>query len=319
MYDEIAGQNVQYTPQNKGKKTLFTRKAQINFWGYTFITPALIIFIVFTVIPIILGLSLSFTNIGPVYSTKYEFVGLRNFRFIFRTDTAFWDGVKTIVFFALLTVPLTLTGSMLLALIIKKPIFGTKFFRGLFYLPGITSGVATAMVWSGLLNKDGTINALINTVNRILIPIFGSGIPNILLDTPGGHAIWGIIIMTLWGGLGGNMVLFLAGMNAIPDSIYEAAEVDGASRIRRFFSITLPLMKPTIFFALTLSIIGTLQMFEPLILLNVDGKTTTPVHQIYLRQRADQMGLATSQALLLFILIMIITLVMQKTNKERFF
>lgn len=309
----------QDTPQQPSKKPLFTRKGQINFWGYTFITPAIIVFVMFTILPIILTLSLSLTNMGSVISTNYDFIKLANFKYIISTDTAFWNGMKTIIMFAIITVPTTLAGSMVLALIIRKPIVGTKFFRGLFYLPGITSSVATAMVWSGLLNRDGTINGMINGINKILHPIFQSNvIPNILLDTPGGYAIWGIILMTFWGGLGGNMVLFLAGMNAIPEGIYEAAKMDGAGRIRQFFSITLPLMKPSITFALTLSLIGTMQMFEPLILLNVDGQTTTPVHQIYLRHQQN-MGLATAQSLILFVIIMVITFAMQKTNKESFF
>lgn len=311
--------NVNQNQQKPLKKPLLSRKGQVNFWGYTFVTPALLVFIVFTVVPIILAISLSMTNIKAVHSTKYQFVGLNNFLFIFRTNTQFWSGMRTILLYLIVTVPLTLTGSMILALIIRKQIFGTKFFRGLFYLPGITSGVATAMVWNGMLNKDGIVNNIIDFINKGFHAIFSTNlIPNIIIDTPGGNAIWGIILMTLWGGLGGNMVLFLAGMNAIPESIYEAAEMDGASKIRRFFSITLPLMKPSLFFALTLSLIGTMQMFEPLVIMNVDGQTTTPVHQIYLNSQTH-MGLATAQSLVLFVFIMIITFAMQKTNKERFF
>lgn len=289
----------------------FSRKSQRNFWGWVFVIPAIVIFVTFTVVPIYLGITLSFTNVRNIRSfinNNYNYVAFNNFKFVFQSDHRFWLGMKNIALYTIVTVPLTLTGSMILALIVKKPIKGTKFFRGVFYLPGITSGVATAMVWSFLLNgSHGVVNILLD----------GVGLPKILLNQES-TALWGIILMTLWGALGGNMVLFLAGMNAIPDSIYEAAEVDGANRIQRFFKITLPLMRPSIFFALTLSLIGTPQMFEPVLLMG--ARTTTPVFEIYTNAMSNNMlARATSQSILLFMAIMVITFVMQRVQKENYF
>lgn len=293
-------------------KWLFTtRRGQKNLWGIIFIIPAMLIFIIFTVVPILMSFGLSLTNMRGLTLTNMKFVGLKNFEFIFKVDPLFWKAMRNIGLYTLITVPLTLTGSLLLALVIKKPILGTKFFRGLFYLPGITSGVATAMVWLYLLNGNGIINNGIRWFNDI----FNTNMPLILMNDSR-TAIWGLIFMTIWGGLGGNMVLFLAGMNAIPTNIYEAAEIDGANRRQQFFKITMPLLKPSLIFALTLSLIGSPQMFEPILIM--DANTTTPVYEIYKNALKGGLGtgLATAQSVILFFFIMIVTLVMQRVNKE---
>lgn len=303
--------------ETKFYKNLHSREGQRNFWGYAFITPSMIIFILFTVIPIILGISLSVTNAKYFDLNRVSWVGLKNFRFMFQADQQYWDGMRNIMIFAVITVPLTLTFSMILALIVKKPIFGTKFFRGLFYLPGITSGVAIAMVWAYMFDgQAGILNNMIESFNRI----FSTSIPKVLVSDRR-TALSVIIFMTLWGNLGGNMVLFLAGMNAIPTHLYEAADIDGASKFRQFFQITLPLMKPSINFALTLSLIGTMQMFEPILIMGAN--TTTPVYEIYNNATSGFAGLglgyASAQAMFLFIIIMVMTFAMQKLNKESYF
>ncbi len=293
-------------------KWLFTtRKGQKNLWGLLFIIPAITIFIIFTVVPIGMSFALSLTNMKGLKLGNLDYVGLKNFRYIFKVDPMFWKAMKNIGLYTVITVPLTLTSSLILAVIIKKQIFGTKFFRGLFYLPGITSGVATAMVWLYLLNGNGIINNGIRWFNNV----FNASMPLILMNDSR-SAIWGLILMTLWGGLGGNMVLFLAGMNAIPPTLYEAAQIDGANRVQSFFRITLPLLKPSLIFALTLSLIGSPQMFEPILIM--DANTTTPVYEIYKNAMQGGLGtgLATAQSIVLFVFIMLITMVMQRVNKE---
>ena len=293
-------------------KWLFTtRKGQKNLWGLLFIIPAITIFIIFTVVPIGMSFALSLTNMKGLKLGNLDYVGLKNFRYIFKVDPMFWKAMKNIGLYTVITVPLTLTSSLILAVIIKKQIFGTKFFRGLFYLPGITSGVATAMVWLYLLNGNGIINNGIRWFNNV----FNASMPLILMNDSR-SAIWGLILMTLWGGLGGNMVLFLAGMNAIPPTLYEAAQIDGANRVQSFFRITLHLLKPSLIFALTLSLIGSPQMFEPILIM--DANTTTPVYEIYKNAMHGGLGtgLATAQSIVLFVFIMLITMVMQRVNKE---
>ena len=303
---------VEQNPFNK--KILLTRQQRRDILGYSFISVSLIIFILFTLIPIVLALSFSFANAKNfnVNLDELDWVGFRNFRYIFKTDKNFWIGMKNILIYAVVTVPLTLTGSMILALIVKKPIKGTKIFRGLFYLPGITSGAAIAMVWLSMLSSNGIVNQMITGLNNL----FGSTIPTISINDSR-TSLWGLILMCLWGALGGNMVLYLASMNSIPSSIYEAADIDGAGRIRKFFSITLPLMKPSIIFSLTLSIIGTLQMYENIILMG--ASTTTPVYEIYKNGFGQglTMSIATSQSLILFVVIMISSGTVRLVGKER--
>lgn len=319
--DHLSRRKIPKKPRRTLKQFLVSREGQRNIYGYAFIVPAIIIFVLFTVVPIILAFQLSFTNMKGADSLNYKYVGFRNFQYLFginpftAPEPQFWLSLQNIALYTVITVPVTISLSMMLALIVKKPIVGTKFFRGLFYLPGITSGVATAMVWSYLFNgSNGVVNSLIRGFNDLV----GSDILPVILMNDSRTALNGLILMTIWGGLGGNMVLFLARMNAIPIGIYEAATIDGANRIQTFFKITLPLMKPAIFFALTLSLIGSPQMFEPVLLMNAN--TTTPVFEIY--QNALEgglgMGLATSQSIILFFVIMVVTLVMQKTNKESY-
>lgn len=295
------------------KKAYEKRKFQRNFWGWVFVAPALIAFVVFVLLPIVLSFTFSLTNYNGISFENTKFIGFDNFAFIFKSQPRFWQGMKNIGVYTLIVVPVTLTLSMILAVLIKKPIKGTKFFRGLFYLPGITSVVATAAVFSYLLSGNGVINVLIRWINDFV----GTSFRPILISSSK-TALTGIILMAIWGGLGGNMVLFLAGMNGIPTSIYEAAEIDGAGKWRIFFQMTLPLMKPSLYFALTLALIGAPQVFEPILIMNAN--TTTPVYEIYRNAvEGTQVGLGTAQSVIMFAFIMLITFVMQRANKESYF
>lgn len=298
---------------NSWKKAYEKRNFQRNFWGWVFIAPALIAFIVFVLLPIVLSFTFSLTDYNGISFENTKFIGFDNFVFIFKSQPRFWQGMKNTFIYTIVVVPVTISLSMVLALLIKKPIKGTKFFRGLFYLPGITSAVATAAVFSYLLSGNGVINIAIRWINDFL----GTSLKPILINSSE-TALTAIILMAIWGGLGGNMVLFLAGMNGIPESIYEAAEIDGAGKWRIFFQITLPLMRPSLYFALTLALIGAPQVFEPILIMNAN--TTTPVYEIYRNAVAGtQVGLGTAQSVIMFFFIMIVTVIMQRVNKESYF
>ncbi len=295
------------------KKLYEKRKFQRNFWGWVFIAPALIAFVLFVLVPIILSFTFSVTNYNGISFENMKFVNFDNYAFIFKSQPRFWKGMQNIFVYTIIVVPVTLSLSMVLALLIKKPIRGTKFFRGLFYLPGITSVVASAAVFTYLLSGGGVINTIIANINDF----FGWSIQPILINSSQ-TALTGIILMAIWGGLGGNMILFLAGMNGIPESIYEAAEIDGAGKVRIFFQITLPLMRPALYFALTLALIGAPQVFEPILIMNAN--TTTPVYEIYRNAvEGTSVGLGTAQAVIMFIVIMIVTFIMQRVSKENYF
>lgn len=289
------------------KKNKFTQKDAL---GYLFIAPCVVIFIMFTFIPVTLVFFLSFTDFNGISFADIQFKGFNNFKYIFTTGVEFWVGMKNIAIYTFTTVPYTIAMSLVLALIVFKKLPLTKFFRGVFYIPGITSVMASATVWRYLLDGGGIFNNLIRSMNKA----FGWDLSLILLNNSS-TALWGPVLMACWGSLGGNMVLFLAALGNVPENVLDAAKVDGASAFRTFFSITLPCIWPAIFFASTLALIGAPQMFEPILAL--DANTTTPVYEIYKTAvKGTSVGLGSAQSVLLFGFIMILTFAFQRASKD---
>ena len=289
------------------KKNKFTQKDAL---GYLFVAPCVVIFIMFTFIPVILVFFLSFTDFNGISFADIQFKGFNNFKYIFTTGVEFWVGMKNIAIYTFTTVPFTIAMSLVLALIVFKKLPLTKFFRGVFYIPGITSVMASATVWRYLLDGGGVFNNAIRSLNASL----GTNFSLILLNNSS-TALWGPVLMACWGSLGGNMVLFLAALGNVPENVLDAAKVDGASAFRTFFSITLPCIWPAIFFASTLALIGAPQMFEPILAL--DANTTTPVYEIYKTAvKGTSVGLGSAQSVLLFGFIMILTFAFQRASKD---
>ena len=289
------------------KKNKFTQKDAL---GYLFVAPCVVIFIMFTFIPVILVFFLSFTDFNGISFADIQFKGFNNFKYIFTTGVEFWVGMKNIAIYTFTTVPFTIAMSLVLALIVFKKLPLTKFFRGVFYIPGITSVMASATVWRYLLDGGGVFNNAIRSLNASL----GTNFSLILLNNSS-TALWGPVLMACWGSLGGNMVLFLAALGNVPENVLDAAKVDGANAFRTFFSITLPCIWPAIFFASTLALIGAPQMFEPILAL--DANTTTPVYEIYKTAvKGTSVGLGSAQSVLLFGFIMILTFAFQRASKD---
>ena len=289
------------------KKNKFTQKDAL---GYLFVAPCVVIFIMFTFIPVILVFFLSFTDFNGISFADIQFKGFNNFKYIFTTGVEFWVGMKNIAIYTFTTVPFTIAMSLVLALIVFKKLPLTKFFRGVFYIPGITSVMASATVWRYLLDGGGVFNNAIRSLNASL----GTNFSLILLNNSS-TALWGPVLMACWGSLGGNMVLFLAALGNVPENVLDAAKVDGASAFRTFFSITLPCIWPAIYFASTLALIGAPQMFEPILAL--DANTTTPVYEIYKTAvKGTSVGLGSAQSVLLFGFIMILTFAFQRASKD---
>lgn len=289
------------------KKNKFTQKDAL---GYLFVAPCVVIFIMFTFIPVILVFFLSFTDFNGISFADIQFKGFKNYKYIFTTGVEFWVGMKNIAIYTFTTVPFTIAMSLVLALIVFKKLPLTKFFRGVFYIPGITSVMASATVWRYLLDGGGVFNNAIRSLNASL----GTNFSLILLNNSS-TALWGPVLMACWGSLGGNMVLFLAALGDVPEKVLDAAKVDGASAFRTFFSITLPCIWPAIYFASTLALIGAPQMFEPILAL--DANTTTPVYEIYKTAvKGTSVGLGSAQSVLLFGFIIILTFAFQRANKD---
>jgi multiple sugar transport system permease protein len=224
-----------------------------NFAGYMFLLPWLIGLAVFTLGPLLASLYLSLTDYNLLKSpleNPPDFIGFDNYLRMFQ-DESFWNSFRVTVVYVATGVPLQLVLALALALLLDRGMRGLSFYRSVFYLPSLLGGsVAVAILWRQVFGKDGLVNSF--------LAIFG-------IDAPGwiGHpdyALWTLVILHVWT-FGSPMVIFLAGLRQIPDMYYEAASVDGAGRMRRFFSITLPLLTPIIFFNLVLQIIFAFQSF----------------------------------------------------------
>ena len=224
-----------------------------NLAAFLFLLPWLIGLIVFSIGPILASLYLSFTDYNLLQSplkNPPSFTGVENYTRMF-TDPAFWNAFRVTVTYVAVSVPLQLAVALALALLLDRGMRGLGFYRSIFYLPSLLGGsVAVAILWRQVFSKDGLLNGFLG--------LFG-------VDAPGwiGHpdyALGTIVILHIWT-FGSPMIIFLAGLRQIPEMYNEAASVDGAGRVRRFVSVTLPLLTPIIFFNLVLQIIFAFQTF----------------------------------------------------------
>jgi ABC-type sugar transport systems, permease components len=276
--------------------------------AYLFITPTMLLFIAFTIIPVVMALYLSFTNYDVV--SRMEFVKFDNYKKMLEDDL-YWTTFKNVFFYAVVFVPLNIIISLLLAMLLNFKRFGVKLFRTMNYLPTLTSSVAAATVWIWLLHPEfGLVNNLLSYVG-----ITG---PAWLAQTE--TAMFSIIMVTLWQSVGSNMVIYIAGLQGVPDYLYESAKLDGATAFDRFRYITWPQLRPTTFLVSTMAIIGALQLFDQAFVLTQGGPgnvTKTPVYLIY-NQGFNQlkMGYASAQAFVLAVAILIFSFINMRINKS---
>lgn len=277
--------------------------------GYLFIAPLIIYFIVFQIAPMAMSLAYGFTEWNM--RTKPTFVGLRNYIDLF-TNTLFypnfWPSLKVTCKYILISMPISLTIPLLLAVILNSKVRGQVFFRTAFYIPVVTPGVAQAALWKWILDpKFGLVNAFIRNT-PIINKLFETH--SWLNETR--TALPVLAVMGAWGGLGYNILIYLAGLKGIPGELYESAHVDGANSADTFIHITLPMLKPTIFFLLVTGLIGNFQVFDQMYLLTSGGpndSTLSYVLSLYNHAfRYYEMGIACSMSYILLCIILIITL-----------
>jgi multiple sugar transport system permease protein len=270
-------------------------------WGLVFILPQLIGLLAFSLIPVVFAFVLSLMKWDGLGDQEY--IGLKNFADQFQ-NREFKDALIHTFFYTLIAVPGGVAISLALALALNH-VRGKTFYRTIYFLPTITSSVAVSMVWLWMLNGDfGVINAYLRAW-------FGLDPPNWLVDTT--WVIPAVALVAIWAGLGFNMVVFLAGLQGIPATYLEAAQVDGATRWQQFWNITLPMLSPTTFFVTIISIIASFQVFD-LIYVMTDGgpgsASTTMVFHIYELAFVNfTFGRSAATAVVLFALIMAATLV----------
>ncbi|MCE4050529.1 sugar ABC transporter permease [Bacillus sp. Au-Bac7] len=278
-----------------------------NLWGYAFLAPQLIGLILFSLIPVIFTLTLSFMK-WDGFGAK-EFIGLANYIDQFQ-DADFWKALGNTVYYTILVIPVSIALSLAVAIALNK-IKGKNFYRLFYFMPVVTSSVSIGVIWMWILNGDFGI------LNQILVN-FGIKGPMWLTDT--NWVMPSIAILSIWWGLGHNMVIFLAGLQGISKSYYEAAEIDGATKWQKLRHITLPLLSPTTFFIAIMAIISSFQVFDQAYVMTSGGpakSSYTFVYHIYEAAFVDfKMGISSAAAMVLFVIILAFTLIQFKMSKR---
>jgi multiple sugar transport system permease protein len=300
------------------------RKPKSDRLGWLFIGPAFLHLLVFALFPMLYALYLSLFR-WQLIKSDAAFVGLRNYALSF-AEAPFWNAMFNSLRYALMSVPMGMAVALAVALLVAQKLRGVAIFRTLYYIPAISSGVAIAMVWIYVyLPETGLMNTLLLSAlgekswlhQTVGLPALSS--IDFLNKTE--WAMFALAFMSVWTGLGPKMVLFLAGLMGIPGSLYEAASLDGASRARQFWSVTLPMLAPTSFFVLITSTIGAMQVFTPVYMMTKGGpEDTTDVvgYHIYTEAWVNfNTGLAASKSFVLLAVIVLISIFQFRLMKSQ--
>ncbi|KAF1297393.1 sugar ABC transporter permease [Enterococcus sp. JM4C] len=279
-------------------------------YGYLFIAPTAIGLFLLNIYPAIQTIYLSFQRSTGFGNTT--FVGLDNYKKMF-TDSEVWQSLANTFIYAVISVPIIVVFSLLVAVLMNQKIRGLSFYRTIYFLPVVAAPSAVAMIWRWLFNSDyGLINFVLNKLGFNSIQWISN--PNIAIST--------IIIVGIWSAIGYNMILLLSGLQEIPKDYYESAKIDGAGPIRQFFSITLPLVTPTLFFVVVTTIIGAFQVFD-VIFMMIQPSTEAMMHTqslAYLFYKhsfiLNDKGYGSAIVALLLVIILMITAVQMKLQKR---
>jgi|SRR5579859_1467120 len=278
------------------------------FWAYVFLLPWIIGLIVFVSGPILFSLGLSFFNY--TLGSQISFVGLANWIKAFTQDDLFWPTIARTFIYTAFVVPLSVFGALLTAILLNQRLRGTAFYRTVFFMPHLAPVVAAIYIWLWLLNPQyGLVNELLFQLGYHLT---GTGFKGPGWFSDPSFALPSLMLVALWAAIGGNMmVIFLAGLQGIPNELYEAASIDGASTISRFRHVTLPMISPTLFFNSVLACIVAFQTFEvPFIGTRGGPAYATWLYGLHIYQNSFQlfdMGYAATLAWILFVALSVFT------------
>lgn len=274
--------------------------------GLLYISPWILGFLVFQLYPIFSSFAYSFTNFDML--SVPDFIGAQNYQELFTEDYDFYNTLWVTFAYVLMAVPLKLGFALAVALLLNAKIRGINTFRTVYYLPSILGGsVTVAILWRFLFMQDGTVNTVLGTVGIPPVPWLSS--PDL--------ALFSVSLLTVWQ-FGSSMVLFLAGLQQIPGELYEAARVDGASRPRMFFRITLPMLSPILFFNLVMQMVNSFQEFTGAFVITGGGPMKSTY--LYVMKLYDEafhffrMGYASALSWVLFVIIIAFTVVAFKTS-----
>ncbi len=297
-----------YSLLNLRSKDTVKRKDGIS--AIFFLTPTLIIFLTFILFPVIFSFYLSFHE-WNMFSSEATYIGLENYKRMFQSEE-FWSVLKNTAIYTLGTVPLNMSLALLVAMALNKKIKGKKFLRTAFFAPVIISPVAAAVIWRWIYDPNyGLLNYSISFL----------GVDSINWLNDPTAAMFALIIMGVWKTFGINMVLFSAGLQGIPETYYEAAEIDGAGRWSKFWKITVPMLAPTTFFIMIMSMISSFQVFDLVYVLTSGGPLgSTKVLVFFVYEYAFkffEMGYASAAAYVLFAILIVLTMIQVRYMKNR--
>jgi multiple sugar transport system permease protein len=264
-------------------------------------------FVIFTAGPLIASVALSFMSWDVI--TPARWIGLANYKQLFH-DHLMYVSLGNTLYYAALSIPLHLIVALALAMLLNQKVRAMGFFRTIFYLPSLTAGVATFLLWGNIFEPQ---NGLANRILRH----FMSNPPGWLIDPA--WSKFALVIMGTWA-VGATMLIFLAGLQGIPSHLYEAASIDGAKPWAQFLNVTVPMLSPTIFFNTVILTIGSLQVFTQAFVLTHGGPSNSTLFYVYyLFNRAFvyfNMGYASAMAWLLFAIVLVLTLIQMKMSKK---
>lgn len=290
----------QSSPDQALMKRSFRRKRlRENAAGLFFISPWLIGFLLLMFGPMVFSLGISFTEWNMVGSPK--FIGVENYIHMFTNDPFYFKSMIVTFKYVFLMVPLQVIFAILIAVLLNRATYGIKFFRSIFYLPSLIQGVTLALIFSWMLNDDfGPVNYMLELV----------GLPRVHWLTDPNVALYALIFIALWG-VGSPMVLYLSALRSVSSEYYEAADIDGAGPVRKFFNITIPLITPTILFNILTSLISAFQTIVLAFVLTGGGPAnSTYFYSLHVYRNAFthfKMGYASAMAWVMFILIVLLT------------
>lgn len=296
--------DTEYRPPRRGARGVLLEMRR-EWTAYLMNAPGMILFAVFVVYSLYTSFTLSFRE-WNILEPEKPYVGLQNYREVLNDDR-FWASIGHTVYFVLGSVPATMAIGLGLAMLLNVKIRGLGLFRTAYYLPVITPIVVAAIIWKWVYNADfGLANFYLMKLHLIDKPLLW------LADST--LAMPAVIVMNIWKGVGFNMIVYLAGLQAIPGEFYEAAEVDGAGPWQQFRRITFPLVAPTTFFLLVINTIGATKAFQEIFVMTnggppgPGGATTTVVYYIYIQAfKFFRMGYASALAYTLFLLVFVVS------------
>ncbi|PVE75431.1 carbohydrate ABC transporter permease [Microbacterium testaceum] len=282
--------------------------------GLAMMAPAAVLLLLFLIVPVLLAFTLSFTNARLISPNPPRFVGLDNFFRAFTADPVFLQSALNTFLFALVVVPVQAGLGLFLAVLVNQRLRGTTFFRVVFFIPVVTSIVVVSILWRFMYQSDGLINSMIDAVT------FGALKGADWLNDPS-TALGAIIVLSIWQAVGFHMIIWLAGLQTIPEELYEAARMDGASRWRQFTNVTWPGLRPTMVFVLVTITIAALGLFVQVDVMTQGGplnSTSTVVfHAVRKGYEQQEIGYAAAISLLFFVAVLIIALIQRWLTREK--